>query len=190
MTDQRWEYLSDLDTPSLLASLKALSPEEFASWAAWEPEPVPLANFDLSSLQGRKDFLYEYYMTGETALFAAVAHVWAFLQHPKEARCTLMGLMSGTGGEGKTGLLLTLQQFLAEGLASIEPLPDSAGFNSPEAWNYAVGASFVHDEEKIQALCAQYSAILDGAPPPAKPCDAKIISGPWKVGGVPLGGRE
>lgn len=140
----------------------------------------PLTSWDLSQDSHRREFLFHYYWIGEPALFAAVSHVWTSLNQP-QAHCTLIGLLSGTGGTGKLGLLLTLQDFLARALASITPIPPRADYDSLEAWHRASMATYDCDEARVTALCARYAAILDGrSPDVAAQGSATILQGPWR----------
>lgn len=129
-----------------------------------EPEAIGLTSFPLSMEVGRLGFLRHVYDIGYDALFEAVAHLWDSLAEPRDQRCQLIGLASGAGGSAKVALYLTLKQFIDDGLASIEPLPDRADFDSFESWSAAALATFATDEHRIAELCATYSRILDGQP--------------------------
>lgn len=140
---------------------------------------VPLTSYTLSDEAHRREFLHQFYWVGETALFAAASHVWASLAEPRGARCTLIGLMSGSGGKGKTGLVLTLQKFLTETLAVDNPLPDRADHPTLDAWHEAAMAAFEADRNDVAALCARYSAILGGSCPEPEQPPTSVVTGPW-----------
>lgn len=150
----------------------------------WEPPPMPLASFHLGSEEHRREFLWQYYWQGETTLFAAVAHVWDSLGDQRAAHGTLVGLLSGTGGKGKTGIVLTLQKFLRECLDGPEPLPAIAEFAALEQWHQACKQSFADDEAHARRLCAIYSDILDGRPPAKLRRESRhgeVMAGPWRL---------
>lgn len=163
-------------------SSSELTGEQLIAWINWEPTPVELTSFDLSNEEQRKEFLWEYYWQGETTLFSVVAHVWDSLEGQREAHCTLVGLVSGTGGKGKTGLILTLQKFLRECLDGCSPLPSRENYASLEEWNDAVRQSFIDDEQQARERCKQYSAILDGRVPEVttKDSSGQLLKGNWK----------
>jgi len=121
-----------------------------------------LFQFTLLDDESRRAFLFAFYWIGESALFAAVSHVWERLAEPRDWRCTQMGQLSGTGGEGESALLLILQKFLNEALASISALPEQADFASLEAWHAAAMHSFATDEARARDVCRAYAQILDG----------------------------
>ena len=163
-----------------------LTVEQLVAWIEWEPPPVPLTSFDLGDERLRCEFLWEYYWQGEPTLFAAVAHVWDSLEGDRAGHGTLVGLVSGTGGVGKKGIRLTLQQFLRECLAGATLLPRREDYSCLEEWHHAVQQSFANDEDHARALCVRYSAILDGRfpdegrPASAGPAGSKVIVGPWR----------
>lgn len=143
----------------------------------------PLTSYDLSNEEHRRAFLFHYCWVGQPALFEAVSHVWASLAEPREARCTLMGVMSGTGGTGKKALVLTLQKLLDQALAIDNPIPDASAYDSLDEWHEASMAAFAAEEQQLRELCARYSAILDGAAAASEACEAQmgsVIEGPWQ----------
>jgi len=132
-----------------------------------DDEGIPVSTlykFSLLEEENRQAFLFAYYWIGETALFAAVSHVWDRLAEPRGLRCTQMGQLSGVGGEGKQALLLTLQQFLAEALAVNTPLPSRTDYSSLAEWHVAAMGTFAADKTEIDRLCQVYSSILNGSP--------------------------
>lgn len=139
----------------------------------------PLDCYALFDEEQRRAFVHHVYWVGEEALFAAVSHVWASLAEPRATRCTAMGLASGSGGSGKKALYLTLKQLIADALAATVPLPDRAGFASFDAWHEAAMASFAVDDERVAAVCARYSAILDGRDQLGELAPGVVIVGPW-----------
>lgn len=170
-----------------------LSPEQFGELADWEPPPILMNSFDLSVDEQRQRFLYQYQWKGDQVLFPAVAHIWNSLEGQRGGHCILVGLLSGTGGKGKNALRLTLQQFLADCLDGPDMIPKAAEFGSLEEWNRAVQNQWSGEEERVLALCARYSAILDGRCPcdrsPSDPVNsangghrrpAAVILGPWR----------
>lgn len=140
---------------------------------------IPLSSYRLSDDEHRRAFLHHVYWIGETTLFEAVSHVWVSLAEPCEARCTLMGLLSGSGGTGKKALVLTLQKFLAEALAVDNPLPNRADYLSLDAWNEDAMAAFEADRREVADLCTRYSAILNGCSPEPEQPSTSVIIGPW-----------
>lgn len=168
-----------------LPDFSTMKTQEIAAWDPPEPDPYLLLAYPLQTEAWRRAFLHDYYWVGETALFIAVARVWSMLAPPRAARCTLMGLMSGTGGTGKAGLVLTLKKFLEEMLAVDHPFPEHSNYPSMAAWNEDAMAVFAADDADRAALIARYEAILDGraeSTGPANSCD--IITGPWNPGVV------
>lgn len=152
-----------------------MSVAEIAAWEPPEPDPYALFGYPLQTKEWRQAFLHDYYWVGETALFIAVAHVWATLAPSRADRCTLMGAMSGTGGAGKAGLVLTLKQFLEVMLAVDHPIPKGGDYPTMEAWNVDAMAAFAADEADRAVIIARYEAILDGRP------DAKVVTPPPEV---------
>jgi hypothetical protein len=159
----------------------AMTMEEMDEWIDSEEAKTPFKSFDLSTDEGRQALLRKYYRIGNTSLFEAVSHVWASLNEPKAAHCTLMGLIAGTGGKGKRGLVLALQKFLAEALDSVIPIPDRAAHSSLDEWHQASLLTYDQEEDALCELLCQYSKILDGGVPASAslPSDALIIHGPW-----------
>lgn len=141
--------------------------------------PVPLSSIPLTTDAGRQAFLRAYSDYGDTQLLMAVAHVWNSLADPKAVRCTAMGIAAGTGGTGKRALVKVLQACLAEMVTMHNPLPAVDDFAALDDWNQAAKACFAAEEAKEAEIIAYYSAILDGASPPAVSTNADIIQGPW-----------
>jgi len=161
----------------------SLPREQFAAWAAWEPDPVPMNSFVLADENHRQAFLFQYCWQGEPALFAAVAHIWDSLAEPREARCIQIGLATGTGGKGKIALMLMLQKLLAECL-DYPPQPRPDAFDSLEAWHQASMQAFAAEEQRERELYVRYSAILNGSSPaPNTAADATVVTGPWTDSG-------
>ena len=121
-----------------------------------------LTAYTLNDDESRREFLFTFYWLGGTALFAAVSHVWDRLAEPREWRCTQIGQLSGTGGQGKAALLLTLQKLLAEALETNSPLPSRDEFETLSGWHDAVMQSFAADEAAARKVCDNYAQILDG----------------------------
>ena len=159
-----------------------LTDEQRIAWYNWEPKPVELTSFQLVFEEQRQEFLWEYYWQGEPMLFTAVAHIWDSLEGQREAHGTLVGLISGTGGKGKTGIVLTLQRFLRECLDGCSPMPSRDLYASLDEWNDAVRLSMAEDEEQARNLCSRYSAILDGRVPEKEAADSfgQLLQGHWK----------
>lgn len=168
-------------TQEILPDFVNMTMEEMDDWIATEEAKTPFNSFDLGTDEGRQGLLRKYYMIGDTALFEAVSHVWASLNEPKAAYCTLIGLAAGTGGKGKRGLVLALQKFLAQALESLNMIPSTEGFDSLEEWHHASMATFAKDEEDLCALLHQYSAVLNGSSPKprANKAEAVVLQGPW-----------
>lgn len=160
--------------------------EVFVKWTQWDPPPVDLKTFHLGTEEHRQDFLYQYQWQGDDVLFTAIAHIWDSLEGEREAHCILVGLLSGTGGKGKTALRKTLQKFLAECLDTPTPaMPRMADFASMDEWNAAVRSGWNNDEAHVLKLCQQYSAILDGRSSEWTALDrecepSNLLLGPWR----------
>ena len=161
--------------------LQKMSPEEVAAWFAWEPEPIPLTSFPLSSEEGRKGFLREFYGVGWDWLFQAVNHVWNSLAEPRSARCTAMGIAAKTGGTAKVALVKVLARFLEEALDSITPIPPRAEYKQLAAWHEASMLTWDADEARLQTLLQTYANVLNGSPlVRVSPPSGQLIPGPWR----------
>ena len=172
--------LVDIELPDF----STMTNVEKAVWELPDPDAYALLAYPLQTVEWRRAFLHDYYWVGETALFIAVAHVWATLAPPRAGRCTMMGLMSGAGGTGKTALSLTLQKFLKEMLAVDHQFPAAGDYPSLAAWNEDAAGVFASDEADREKLINRYEAILDGRPPQLEdPGSTKepglVIVGPW-----------
>jgi len=169
--------LVDIDLPDF----SAMTNTEIIAWEPPEPDPYPLLTYPLQTDEWRRAFLHDYYWVGETALFIAVAHVWATLAPPRALRCTLMGALSGSGGTGKVGLVLTLKQFLKEMLDVDNPFPSGGDYSSMAAWNVDATATFAADEADRDVILERYSDILNGQlNPKTSHCRGTLIVGPWR----------
>lgn len=167
--------LVDVDLPDF----SIMTIDEITAWEPAEPDPYALLAYPLQTAEWRRAFLHDYYWVGETALFVAVAHVWSRLAPPRAERCTIMGCMSGTGGTGKAGLVLTLKLFLEEMLGVDHPFPDRGDYPSMAAWNEDAMAVFAADEADRAVLIERYEAILDGRISSAPVEPSTVIQGPW-----------
>ena len=172
--------LVDIEVPDF----SIMTNVEKSVWEPPDPDAYALLAYPLQTVEWRRAFLHDYYWVGETALFVAVAHVWSTLAPPRAGRCTMMGLMSGAGGTGKTALSLTLQKFLKEMLAVDHPFPSRSAYPSLEAWNENSTAVFAADETDREILIARYEAILDGRSPQLEDPHLSgeaglVIVGPW-----------
>ena len=177
--------LVDIDLPDYSTMTK----EEMIAWEPPDPDPHALLAYPLQTVEWRRAFLHDYYWVGETALFIAVAHVWSTLAPPRAARCTMMGLMSGTGGTGKAALSLTLQKFLKEMLSVDHPFPSRSDYASLDAWNEDATAVFGADEAHREVLINSYESILDGrVEDQVDEGRCKVLVGPW-AGPRPRTGR-
>ena len=181
----------DIDLPDF----SKMTLDEIADWDPPEPDPYLLLSYPLQTDAWRRAFLHDYYWVGETALFVAVSHVWSTLAPPRAQRCSTMGAISGTGGTGKVGLVLTLMRFLEEMLAVDHPFPPRSAYPTLEAWKADAQRVFAADEADRQLLIENYSAILDGEYPiAAPPSRHEVIMGPWAASGLPGalegGGRD
>ncbi len=166
--------------------LRKMTPEELHTWIEWEPELTPLKSFPLCTGEGRRAFLWEFYLVGWDSLFQAVTHVWESLAEPQEVRCTLMGVAAGTGGTGKLALVKVLSQFLEDALSSIEPIPPRSDYDSLDAWHKASMATWQTDEARVGLLQKTYANILDGR---IAPGSAVLLSGPWRQRAAVIGAR-
>ena len=133
-----------------------------SAWAAWEPDAPDLSTYALHVSAQRNEFLYQYCVQGEPALFTAVAHIWDSLAEPRAARCAHIGAASGAGGHGKVALALMLQKLLGECNEIGAVLPERAKFANLEDWNQAVSTHFASGEAQEWALCKRYADILGG----------------------------
>jgi hypothetical protein len=155
--------------------------DDMDEWIAAEEAKTSFASFDLGTGHGRQELLSKYYRIGETSLFEAVSHIWASLNEPKAAHCTVIGLAAGTGGEGKAGLVMALHKFLDEALDIDNPIPPRDDFETLEQWHLASMRTYEQDEQALRVLLEHYSAVLDGRSPTITP-EARaevVVEGPW-----------
>jgi hypothetical protein len=159
----------------------AMTMEEMDEWIVAEDAKTPFNSFDLGTDEGRQALLRKYYMIGETTLFEAVSHVWASLNEPKAAYCTLIGIAAGTGGTGKRGLVLALHKFLAEALNIINSIPAPRDYASLDEWHAASMRTFEKDEEDLCVLLRHYATVLNGgvASQHARSFTGVVVQGPW-----------
>ena len=76
-------------TSEILLDFVNMTMEEMDEWIDAEEVKTPFSSFDLGTDEGRQGLLRKYYMIGNTSLFEAVSHVWASLNEPKAAYCTV-----------------------------------------------------------------------------------------------------
>ena len=136
--------------------------EEMDAWIIAEDAKTPFTSFDLGTDEGRQGLLRKYYMIGDTSLFEAVSHIWASLNEPKAAYCTLIGMAAGTGGQGKRGLVRALHKFLAQALDNINWIPSRSEYPSLDEWHQASMRTFTTEEEGLCVLLSRYSTVLNG----------------------------
>jgi hypothetical protein len=155
--------------------------DDMDAWIAAQEAKTPFTSFDLGTDEGRQELLRKYYRIGDTSLFEAVSHVWASLNEPRAAYCTLIGVAAGTGGKGKRGLVLMLHKFLAEALDIINCIPPVKDYASLDEWHEASMYTFTKDEEDLCALLEHYSTVLNGgvASKSAGPFAGVVLHGPW-----------
>lgn len=168
--------LSEVDSPDF----SRMTIDDMIAWEPPEPDPFALLSYPLQTEEWRKAFLHDYYWVGETALFIAVAHVWATLAPPRAERGTQMGILSGTGGTGKTGVVRTLKQFLKEMLDVNHSFPDSGDYSSMTSWNVDAMATFAADDAGRAKILERYEAVLDGRDLSEPTETSTDVNGPWQ----------
>jgi hypothetical protein len=149
--------------------LADLSEEQIFDWVMWEPDPVPLTSFCLADPEQREAFLYQYCWVGETALFAAVSHIWDSLTEPRKLRCTLMGAACGSGGKGKMALVQMLHQFFERFMEAGGPMPLAGECDTIDTHHEAAMNHFENMAAAEQALVKYYAGVLGGAAVPHLP---------------------
>jgi len=161
--------------------IAAMTAEEMDEWIDAEEAKTPFTSFDLGTDEGRQALLHKYYRIGDTSLFEAVSHVWASLNEPKAAYCTVIGMAAGTGGTGKRGLMLALHKFLEEALAILNSIPSPRDYPSLDEWHSASMRTFEKDEEDLCVLLQQYATVLNGgmASQGPSPFQGVVLQGPW-----------
>lgn len=162
------------------ARLEEGAPYELTD-AFLEGEPIPLASFALHDPEQRRGFLREFCRIGEPRIFEAVSHIWSSLTEPQEDRCTVMGVVAGTGGTGKKALLRLLRACLEEVLEWDHPLPRPEECVSLDEWHAEAMAAFAAEAAREEGIFAYYADILDGrvAVPSSLHQTATVIAGPW-----------
>lgn len=151
--------------------------------------PPALDTFDLSSAQGRFDFLWALWQHhADTGLLLAVEHVWDSLASPKGKRCETMAARLGLHGQGKKALTAVLKRFVHESSWELRgpDVPDRRDFETFEAWNDAALEAFATFESDLADLIERYGAILDGREPGSptpEPTPGQVVVGPWKTSG-------
>jgi hypothetical protein len=160
----------------------SITPEQRAAFLAlFEENTTPLTAYPLSTVQGRRDFLYRFSEKDEEAIFEAVQAVWAQLNDPKSYRCAKMAKAAGLQGGSKKALRAVLMAFLHD-FNSIEvtPLVERADYATMEEWHAAFSSDFAKGDASMDAVLDKWEPILDGRNPVDELQEgAYLIVGPW-----------
>jgi hypothetical protein len=169
---------------SAITRLSARQRAEFL--ALFEENPTPLTAFPLSTVQGRRDFLYRFSEKDEEGIFEAVQAVWAQLNHPKSYQCAKMAKAAGLPGSGKKALRAVLMAFLHDfNSIDVTPLVDRADYATMDEWQAALSAHFAKGDAVMNATLDKWEPIMNGdnqLESHSFSQQANMIIGPW----VPL----
>jgi hypothetical protein len=145
-----------------LSSAASTEPANSNEW-----DEVPLKAYPLYDFASRRAFLSQVYWRGEDCLFEAVSHMWNSLKPSRDYRSAVILNAAGLTGSGKAAIMGMLKIFIAEGVATISPIPPPAHFDHLEQWNDAIKETTRLDEKALDEVLERWTYLINAQQPPS-----------------------